>query len=219
MGPRFHALALVALLALVAPRGGAELPSEVPLADVLDVLVLDRDLLAVDAASGAQVQEPLRLGEQVLWTGSRGRIGVALTDQRILAVTVGSSAWQETDLHREEPAPDRAWLGERVALVATPRRVLGFDGHTGNLVEARLGVRERLLHVGVGETVGVAVTDRRALGVSSGAGGFFPVKIDLEERLESVTASANLATVTTQRRLLVFRGSTGSWEERRRTLR
>ena len=118
-----------------------------------------------------------------------------------------------------EAPPSAAELGERIALMVTSVRVLGFDGGSGNLVESRLGIREKLLQMRVGATVGVAVTDRRALALSSDSGGFFSAKIGLAERLEAVTVSANLATVTTQRRLLVFRGPTGSWEERRRTLR
>ncbi len=211
-------VALVATV-VVAGIGSARAPSEVPLADVLDVLVLDREVLAVDARSGGQIRVSLRLDERVHWFGSRGRVGVALTDQRILAVAVGSGAWQQTELQRGEAPPSAAELGERIALMVTSVRVLGFDGGSGNLVESRLGIREKLLQIRIGATVGVAVTDRRALALSSDTGGFFSAKIGLEERLEAVSVSANLATVTTHRRLLIFRGPTGSWEERQRTLR
>ena len=44
-------------------------------------------------------------------------------------------------------------LGDRVALVLTSRRAIGFDGGSGNLVEYRLGPRERLLTNRVGENV------------------------------------------------------------------
>jgi hypothetical protein len=204
---------------VVSSIASARVPSEVPLADVLDVLVLDREVLAVDARSGGQVRVSLRLNERVHWYGSRGLVAVALTDQRILAVAIGSGAWQQAELQRGEAPPSGAELGERIALIATSVRVLGFDGGSGNLVESRLGIREKLLQMRVGATVGVAVTDRRALALSSDTGGLFTAKIGLEERLEAVAVSANLATVTTQRRLLVFRGPTGTWEERHRTLR
>ena len=65
----------------------------------------------------------------------------------------------------------------------------------------------------------VVVTDRRALGLSPVSSGFFQVKLNLHEGIEKVTARANLATVTTDRRILIFRGPTGSWEERLRSLR
>jgi hypothetical protein len=205
-------------LALFA-GGAAAQPLGVPLADVLEVLVLDRQLVAIDAESGGQRVLPLRITESALWTGSRGRVGVVITDQRLLAVGTGSGAWQQTDRYLGEAVPPHAVLGDRVALVLTSERVVGFDGGSGNFVESRLGVRERLLAGRAGENVAVVVTDRRALGLSPVAGGFFETKLDLEERVQQVETGANLATVTTQRRVLIFRAPSGSWEERRRNLR
>jgi hypothetical protein len=210
--------AFAASILLTAALALAQRPDEVPLADLLEVLVLDRQLVAIDARGGGEKAAPLRLAERVSWTGARGKVGVALTDQRILAVAAGSAAWQEADRRREETLPSEALLGDRVALVVTSHRAIGFDGGSGNLVESRLGVRERVLAVRTGENVAVVVTDRRALGLSPSVGGFFEAKIRLEERLESVDAGANLATVTTDRRVLIFRAPSGSWEERRRTL-
>jgi len=198
----------------------AESPSlDVPLSDILEVFLLDRDLIAVDAESGAQRAARLRLNEKLLWSGARGRVGVAITDQRVLAVAVGSAAWQASERQRGETLPEQAQLGDRVALVVTSKRVLGFDGGSGNLVESALGVREKMEAVRVGDNVAVAVTDRRALGLSPVAGGFFPVKLQLAERIESVQAGPNLVTLTTNRRVLLFRTPTGTWEERTRTLR
>jgi hypothetical protein len=211
--------ALAASLLLTAAVAAAQQPDEVPLADVLEVLVLDRQLVAVDARGGGQRELALRLQERVLWTGARGRVGVALTDQRVLAVAAGSAAWQETDRQLDEVLPGDALLGDRVALVVTSRRVLGFDGGSGNLVESRLGVRERVLALRAGENAAVVVTDRRALGLSPMVGGFFEAKLSQVERFESLTAAANLATVTTDRRVLIFRAPSGSWEQRLRTLR
>ncbi len=211
--------ASILLILLTAALAAAQRPDEVPLADVLEVLVLDRQLVAVDARGGGQRELALRLDERVLWTGARGRVGVALTDQRVLAVAVGSAAWQETDRQLGEELPADALLGDRVALVVTSRRILGFDGGSGNLVESRLGIRERVLALRAGENVAIAVTDRRALGLSPMVGGFFEAKLSLVERLESLTAAANLATVTTDRRVLIFRAPSGSWEQRLRTLR
>jgi len=211
--------ALAASILLTAALAVAQRPDEVPLADLLEVLVLDRQLIAIDARGGGQLATPLRLAERVSWTGARGKVGIALTDQRILAVAAGSGAWQEVDRHRKETLPTEASLGDRVALVVTSRRAIGFDGGSGNLVESRLGVRERVQVVRTGPNVAVLVTDRRALGLSPDVGGFFETTLRLEERLESVDAGANLATVTTDRRVLIFRAPSGSWEERRRTLR
>lgn len=211
--------ALLLLLTVASPARAQTLPGEVPLADVLAVLVVDRDVLAIDAAGGGQTSERLRLGEAVLWKQARGKVGVVITDQRVLAVATRSAAWQDLDIQREEQPPASALLGERVAVATTSRRVIGFDGGSGNLVEYSLGPRERVLAMGAGGNVAVVVTDRQALGLSPFAGGFFRTPIDAAEAVESLSADSNVATLTTARRLLIFRATSGSWEERRRTLR
>ena len=215
------AVTLALAFGISTPRAGAQpLPGEVPLTDVLQVMLIDRDVVALDAVGGGQVSERLRLGEEVIWTGSRGRVGVVLTDQRILAAAaVGSAAWQETSYQRAEVPPTTALLGDRVALLFTSVRVIGFDGGSGNLVEARLGLRERVLATRTGENVALMVTDRRALGLSPFTGGFFETRMQLSESIESVQADSNLATITTNRRVLIFRAPTGTWGERNRTLR
>jgi hypothetical protein len=214
--------ALVGVLVAVVGAVGAEaqrLQDQTPLADVLEILVLDRHLAAIDAEGGGQTRVDLRINEQVLWTGSRGKVGVAITDQRLLAVATSSAAWQEADFQRPESPPASALLGDRVALVVTERRILGFNGGSGNLVEVSLGIRETVVARRVCENTAVAVTDRRALGLSPSAGGFFPVDLQIGERIESVKASANFVTLTTHRRVLIFRSPTGTWEETRRALR
>jgi hypothetical protein len=190
----------------------------VPLAEVLDVLLVDRDLLAISGRRGGQVSERLQLDEALLWLGARGKVGVAITTRRILAVATGSGSWQETSYQRGEQPPLAPILGDRVALVLTDRRVLGVDGGSGNLVEYRLGPKERLVDSQVGANVAVFVTGRNALGLSPLKGGFFPVKLSAAERIESIDTGANIATLTTSRRVLIFRTPTGTWEERNRDL-
>jgi hypothetical protein len=190
-------------------------PGEVPLADVLEIVQLEHELVALDAASGGQTTLALHLDETVLWLGSKGRVGVVLTDQRVLAVAVGSAAWQETRYRRSELPPASALLGDRVALVATAARAIGFDGGSGKLIEYDLGPNERLVDLRVAENVGLVVTDRVALGLSPNAGGFFESRLQPRERVARVDVRANLCTVTTDRRILIFRGPTASWSERR----
>jgi hypothetical protein len=209
---------LVLLLVATAAPARAQRGDE-PLLDLLTIVELQRELLAIDARSGNQLSERLELDEEVLWTRSRGRVGVVLTDRRILAVAVGSAAWQDTRYLRTEQVPERAQLGERVALVLTPKRVIGFDGGSGNLIERSIGPNERVHTTAVAENVLVVVTERRAMGLSPFVGGFFETPLRVGEDLESVVAQANLATVTTSHRLLVFRAPSGSWEERRLDLR
>ncbi len=206
------------LLALAAGPLRAQLtaPGDVAIEDVLELLLLDGDLVAVDATGGGQLTAPLELNETVRWYGSRGKVGVALTDRRILAVGTGSGTWQTTRYRRTETPPERAFLGDRVALLLTGQRAIGFADR--NLIEQDLGLREETLAFRVGQNVAVVVTNRRALGLSPFAGGFFAIPMELRERIESVEARSNIATVTTQHRLLIFRANTGSWEVRRREI-
>jgi len=209
---------LLAMAAVSAPARAQDVAGEVPLADVLEILVVDRELLAIDAAGGGQTVARLRLDESVVWKGTRGKVGVIITDQRLLAVATQSGSWQGTDYGRTELRPESALLGERVALAITSERVLGFDGGSGNLVEYRLKPREQVIEARAGDNVAVVVTDRKALGLSPFLGGFFTIPLAIGDPIEAVSAESNLATLTAGRRLLIFRATTGSWEERSRDL-
>jgi hypothetical protein len=188
-------------------------PGETPFADVLQVILLDRELVAVDGLAGAETRVDLERGERVLWTDARGRVGLAVTDRRLLAVATRSGAWQSTRFRRGELPPEGALIGEEVAVVVTAKRALGFDGGSGNLVEQTLGPNERLIAADASGAVGVVVTDRRALGVSPFAGGFFPIALQVGESIEAVAATGNVATVRTSRRLLTFQAGGGVWVE------
>ncbi len=208
--------ALLLWLLLLGSTATAQLADEVPLADVLEILELDRQLLAIDARGGGQLALDLRLEERVIWKTARGRVGMVLTDQRVLAVAAGSGSWQRIELQNGEQASGPAQLGDRVGLLLTTRRAIGFDGGSRNLLEASLGLRERVLATAVGRNVAVLVTDRRALALSPSVGGFFDTPIQLAETIERVEAESNVATVTTNHRLLIFRTPTASWEIRLR---
>jgi hypothetical protein len=207
---RLAVLALVLAGASSAGERGA-----FPLEDRLQLIVQPRSVLAIDAETGGQREKSLELGERVLAQGTDGRVGYVVTDRRLLAIAVGSGAFQETRFGRGEALATPAALGDRVALFATNRRVIGFDGGSGNLVESRLGPREAVARIAVANSVAVAATARRALGLSPFRGGFFEVELALDERDVSLSATGDLATLTTARRILTFRAATGSWEERR----
>jgi len=223
MAPRralvFGAAALLALATRAPAPAFAGRDDVSPLADLLQIVVRPRELLAIDGSHGGQRVERLERGESVVWHATRGRVGVVLTDRRVLAVATGSAAWQEERWRSAERRPVDAALGDRIALVVTSQRAIGFDGGSGNLVTSSLGPRERVVHDATAENVGVIVTDRRALGVSPFVGGFFEVKLQTGEAFEALVAAANLATLTTSRRILIFRAETGSWEERQLDLR
>ncbi len=202
---------------LVAPVAAQTFVPDVPLLDQLEILRLDRDLVAV-GASGGDARVRLELGEDVVWSGSRGLSGAAITNRRLLLVAAGRGIWQEVRWLRDEDPPRSAWVDERVVVTHSSRRVFGFSALTRNISEYRIGPNERLEAVDVAEGVAVVLTDRKALGFSSRLGNFAEISLGLRERIESLDVRAELATVTTDRRLLVFRGSGGVWGDRRRTL-
>jgi hypothetical protein len=205
--------ALLALLlatpALAQPDRGA-----FPLEDRLQLIVLPRSLIAIDGRTGGQREESLDLGERVLTQRADGRVGIALTDRRILAIATGSGSFQEARFARGESLAAEPALGDRVALFVTNRRIVGFDGGSGNLVEVRLGPREFVIGTAIANSVAIAATSRRALGLSPFRGGFFEVRLGLDERRTSLSATGDVATLATEDRILTFRAASGSWEER-----
>jgi len=208
--------ATLTVLALMVSQAQAQgrFDDEVELEDILQVVVLPRQLLAINAREGGQTEVSLTIGEQLLWELAKGQIAVAVTDQRILAVSTASAAWQERRIRRTEKPPGGAVVGARIALLATRTRAIGFEGSTGNFLESELATREVVVRSEVGEKVGVIITNRRALGVSTAKGGFFEVKLRPGEGVQSVRALADLVTIAMPQRILIFRGPSGSWEER-----
>lgn len=191
---------------------------EFVLQDVVDVVVIDRRILAFDARGTGQFGIELELGEQVLSTAALGRIGIAITDRRVLGVTADTFSWRALRfLIDEAPLYDVA-LGQQVALLVTSRRAIAFDGGAGAWLATDFGPREKIERVRVGPSTGLIVTNRRALGVSPQSGGFFETDLELRERLEEVTAGVGVATIITSRRILVFRGLSGIWTFQRRRI-
>jgi len=137
------AAALLAALLVGASAGPARAAEDgrAPLGDLLHIVVTPRALLAVDGEGGGETREDLELGEQVLWIGSRGAVGVALTDRRLLAVRTLSGSWQSTRWRSGESRPAAAELGDRVALLTTDRRLLFFRARAGAWSERRLELR------------------------------------------------------------------------------
>ncbi|MCL4684657.1 hypothetical protein KJ059_07880 [Myxococcota bacterium] len=211
--------AAFAALPLLTAATVAPAQDDFVLAPQLEIVVLPREVLAIDARSGGQRAERLELGERLLYAKQRGRVGVAITDRRMLAVATGSAAWQEARYRSGESPPADVALGDRVALLLTSVRAIGFDGNSGNFVESVIGPQESVLDSRVGQNLAVVVTTRRALGVSAARGGFFEVKLRVGEQITDASALANLVTLRTSKRLLLFRGPSGSWEERRLPIR
>ncbi len=193
-------------------------PGEVVLEDTIAVEVIGRELVAFDLVGSGQLSERLELEEEVLFTESRGRVAVVGTNHRLLGATPQSSSWRSERYRLSEIPQQSAWISQTLVLVVTGERALAFFG-TGNWAEQSIGPRERVVTTRVGPATAVVVTDRRALGISGEHGGFFATELRLNETIESVRALSSIATIVTSQRTLVFKGPSGIWTERSRTLR
>ena len=187
------------------------------LEDLCAVEIIDREVVAFDLEGSGRLATRLLLDEEVLFHGSRGRVAVVLTNQRMLGATPVSASWQEERYRLTERPLDYASLSQSLALVVTPVRALAFFG-TGSWAEQTLGPRERVITTRLGPAAGVVITQRRALGISTETGGFFETKLRLKEEIETVRAISSIATITTSQRVLIFKGSSGLWVEHDRKL-
>ncbi len=204
------AVAVLAAAAAADPGGTAITPLE----DRIQWVTLPHELIAVDAASRGERRAALGVGEQVLRTWADGQVGVALTDRRLLAVTSNTGGVHEVRFLRSERVVSGPMLGDRVALAVTSRRALGFDGGSGNWVEASLGPHERVVATAVANHVAALATDRRALALSPARGGFFSLSLGVHDAVLALEATGDLATLRTRTRLLVYRGTSDRWAER-----
>jgi hypothetical protein len=214
---RSGAAALVVLLLCSPGLAGAQTDRGLEIEDRLDVLRVDRRLLAVSADAGGVLEEKLRTDESLVLLESAGVVGVAVTDDRLLGVTTRSSSWQEIELRSEESVPEQIHLGERLALVVLDRRLLALTQGSGIWAELRLLAGELPVQIKVDSAVGLCLTGRRAIGVSSDGTGFVEVLLTPREKVEAISMKDQSVTLGTLYRVLVFRNGSPRWVELRRT--
>lgn len=100
-------------------------PDEVERIDVIVIEVDDRDVFGFDALSGRRSATRLEIGERIVFSESRGRIGLLLTDRRALGIAPGIG-FQEIRYRIGEGAPEVGLIEDRIALVVTERRAIGL---------------------------------------------------------------------------------------------
>ena len=115
---RRRALLAVALGRRPRRRGGRRArdlraPGETPVADVLQIIVLDRERGGRRRTGGQRAPRAPRARRVACSsTEAHGRVGVVLTDRRVLAVAMRSGAWQDDALPARRaaarPAPSSA---------------------------------------------------------------------------------------------------------------
>jgi len=193
-------------------------PSEVELEDVVAIEIFDRDVVAYDLLGTSTFRLRLEIGERLMWSAASGRVGIVLTDRRILAASPTSESWQEVRYQVQETPATRALMGKRVAMVVTNRRAVGYDGKIGLYSEVSFGPHESVDDARVGDSTAVVLTNRSAYGMSPDTGGFYKTDLSVQERIDGLRVRSNSATVSTSRRILVFRAPSGVWTEEKRPI-
>lgn len=184
-----------------------------PVEDMIDIHVGKDKLVAVK--QGATVSEKeLQLKEKVRWQGSRGYIGAVLTSERLLAVSGSLSGWVELDLLLAESGRlPKILLSDRLLLMITKKRMIGFDGGTRSWALMDIPLHEQVVDRAIDVYVAVVITTGGVYGLARGAGSFIEEPFQKNETVLSVDTSAYNASIRTTRRLLIFKSSGAYWRE------
>ena len=178
--------------------------------DFIDLVVHGREIHAVDGRS----IRTLRLGtrEKLLWTAAAGGLAVALTDDRVIAITSNWREWQTRDFGVHESEPLYAVAGDDFVVVVTDDRVLSLGASAGSFTETKLGAYEHIVDTLLGDRVAIVLTDRRVIGYSATFASLVDEVVGIHEEIHSANAGYDFATVATGKRLLVFDAPSSSWQ-------
>ncbi|MCG8684550.1 MAG: hypothetical protein MI892_06725, partial [Desulfobacterales bacterium] len=112
--------------------------------DKIDVYESDGRVIAVIEGSNS-VSRKLRRNEAVFWQDARGYLGAFLTDARFLVISFTAASWQALPLRRDEADTADAFLSQRIALMVTAERIVGYDAAADRFIETRLPLREEMV--------------------------------------------------------------------------
>lgn len=201
---------LLLSLALVAAQAG-----RVPVEDRIDVVEVDRRVLAVNA-NGTVAEVELDVDERVLATASEGLVAVATTTSRLLGFPAGNPGVRELRYRVAErrAPPARIYLAERVALVPLGHRLAALGPASASWNELELAPDETLENVYIDTNLIGVITPLRAIAFAPQSSGFISVALTPEERIEQSSSKPSTLTLTTSRRILIFQSGSRRWIER-----
>ena len=157
----------------------------------------------------------LRPNEKLLWSGSRGHLGVFLTDQNFFVISTSLDAWQPLPLRLDESGKGVASLSPYIALLVTKDRAVGFDATSNRFIETLLPSQDELIAAEVERYVAVVITTSRAFGLAAESSAFTEVFLRGGETIEEIKLTYSKATVRTSDRLLTFESNGSTWNELR----
>ena len=205
-------LAIVICSSLIAVTMHSYAKEEVE--DLIDVIESGGKILAI-IEGRRTVPVNLRTDEEVLWSGSKGYLGAALTSQNLFAISTKSNAWQVFPLRIDESENAVTSLSSYIALLVTGDRAISFDAASSRFVEASLPIHDELLAAEADKYVAIVITSSRAFGFATKTSAFVEMFLRSQETIDSVKVTASKATVRTSGRLLTFNATESTWKEHR----
>lgn len=192
---------------------GIEVYEEDLYREYIQLQVSERGVLAFpDRHPSAAVD--LETGEDILLSEEKGYVGAVVTNRRFLAISSLSGKWLSEPLeHGEENNADLK-LGEKIAMLITDKRVIGFTFSGEGFVEYDLPFGSDIAAEDAGENFGIVAMRDRAVGLSSETGRFREMEYEVGETFESLEMATTLALVYTEDNIYSYRGSSGTWSIR-----
>jgi len=181
--------------------------------DRVDLVEVDRHLIAVVGVGFAAVETDLEIGEYVIAMDAQGLVGVIATNFRLLAISSRATYFAELRYRiAEKPVdPNGLHVGTRVALVELHTRAVGFAPELGRWIEVGLGPNEYPRSFEVEENMGLVVTPRRAIGFSARSSGFVVTLLSPQEVVERASFGDASITLVLPHKILIFRLGDKIW--------
>ena len=214
--PVLLSAALLAASPVVAGRwgGGGSRPG-IEIEDRIDLIQVDRRILAIDSRSQRQLEFTLDVNEQLLGLDSRGAVAVVRTNQRLLGLTSEHGSFQQLRYRvgERQAVPDDVYLGDRVLAVPLENRLVALSTTTESFQILEMGPREQIQRALADNNVVGIVTQRRAIAFSVRFPSFVEVTLSPKETIENTSVNDSSITLVTSRRILIYRAGTGVWND------
>lgn len=181
--------------------------------DYLQIRIAADEIVAVRNRLPAVAVE-LEFDERVLIDRIRGRVGAVLTNLRFLAISTQSPDWLELRLDIKEAFSGVVTVSQRMGLLLTADRAVGFDEGSRALVTYAIPLGEEVRGREAAFDVVAFATARRAVVLARGDDRFRAVEFEVAETFRSLAVTTGLVAVETSKRLLAFRTSSRTWSTR-----
>ena len=188
--------------------------AEEEIEDRIDITETNDKIIAVIEGKKT-ISFELRSKEKVLWSGSKGYLGVFLTNQNFFVISTTSSAWQVLPLRIGESDKSAAHLSPYISLLVTEDRAVAFYALSDRFSEIQLPIHDELIAADAEKYVAIVITSSRAFGLSVETMTFSEVQFRVRESIKDIKITASKATVRTSDRLLSFEENGSTWKEYR----